>query len=63
MPRLQTFLSIFMGASLALASFIALSCNGNGGSSCSEGEIYTPGGAGGGLLMARRAAPALAPRA
>ena len=65
MPRLHTFFTLFMGTALALASFTTIiSCNGNGGSSYSEGEIYTPGGVGGGaLLMARRAAPALAPQA
>ncbi|MBP5158373.1 MAG: hypothetical protein ILP18_10955 [Treponema sp.] len=49
MPRLHTFFTLFMGTALALASFTAIiSCNGNGGSSYSEGEIYTPGGSGGG---------------
>lgn len=63
MPRLHTFFTLFMGTALALASFTTIiSCNGNGGSSYSEGEIYTPGGVGA-LLMARRAALALASQA
>lgn len=63
MPRVHTFLTFFMGTALALASFTAISCNGNGGSSNYEGGIYTPGGSGGvHLLIPRRAALALAPQ-
>ncbi|MBP5156252.1 MAG: hypothetical protein ILP18_00065, partial [Treponema sp.] len=51
MPRLHTFFTLFMGTALALASFTSIiSCNGNGGSSYSEGDIYTPGGSGGGTV-------------
>lgn len=47
--RVHTFLTLLLGASLALASFTTIiSCNGNGGSSYSEGDAYTPGGSGGG---------------
>ena len=44
MPRLNSFFTLFLGVSVALASFTTLSCNGNGGGSDSEGETYKPGG-------------------
>ena len=44
MPRVKNFLPLLLGTALVLASFTALSCNGNGGASDSEGEVYTGGG-------------------
>ena len=44
MPRTHIFTALLMGAVLTLASFTALSCNGNGGTSDMEGETYNPGG-------------------
>ena len=56
MPRVYTFLAIFLGASLALASFTAISCNGNGVSSDAEGEIYMGGTSTGSTSGGRRVA-------
>ena len=48
MPRTKSFL-ITMAAVLCLLSAF-MSCNGNGGTGDMDGDTYTPGGVGGGVL-------------
>ena len=53
MRKTRAFLSFLTTAFLSLSAALCplvLSCNGNGGTGDMDGDTYTPGGVGGGVL-------------